>query len=171
MGFGKVGSEGARRAKGLGMHVISHDPYAPADIARAVGVELVLFDQAISTADFVSLHMPLTPSTFKLFNDNTFAKMKKGVRIVNVARGGVIVICFALYCDLHPFEPKFKDQKLDRIFNKVCNIYMLAPSTENHIQSLDFEKLCSCCFIISFFYLDLRILQICNELFCLMLIF
>ncbi|XP_041014655.1 D-3-phosphoglycerate dehydrogenase 2, chloroplastic-like [Juglans microcarpa x Juglans regia] len=90
MGFGKVGSEVARRAKGLGMHVIAHDPYAPADRARALGVELVSFDQAISTADFISLHMPLTPTTSKVFNDETFAKVKKGVRIINVARGGVI---------------------------------------------------------------------------------
>ncbi|CAJ1970683.1 unnamed protein product [Sphenostylis stenocarpa] len=90
MGFGKVGSEVARRAKGLGMHVIAHDPYAPADRARAIGVDLVSFDQAIATADFISLHMPLTPTTNKVFNDDTFSKMKKGVRIVNVARGGVI---------------------------------------------------------------------------------
>nr|GEY53429.1 D-3-phosphoglycerate dehydrogenase 2, chloroplastic [Tanacetum cinerariifolium] len=90
MGFGKVGSEVARRAKGLGMHVVAHDPYAPADRARALGVELVSFDEAVSSADFISLHMPLTPTTSKVFNDVTFAKMKKGVRIVNVARGGVI---------------------------------------------------------------------------------
>ncbi|KAJ6433138.1 hypothetical protein OIU84_020207 [Salix udensis] len=90
MGFGKVGSEVARRAKGLGMQVIAHDPYAPADRARAIGVELVPFDQAISAADFISLHMPLTPATEKVFSDDTFEKMKKGARIVNVARGGVI---------------------------------------------------------------------------------
>lgn len=90
MGFGKVGSEVARRAKGLGMHVIAHDPYAPADRARAIGVDLVSFEQAISTADFISLHMPLTPATNKVFNDDTFAKMKNGVRLINVARGGVI---------------------------------------------------------------------------------
>lgn len=90
MGFGKVGSEVARRAKGLGMHVIAHDPYAPADRARAIGVDLVGFDEALARADFVSLHMPLTPSTSKMLNDETFAKMKKGVRIINVARGGVI---------------------------------------------------------------------------------
>ncbi|XP_028797249.1 D-3-phosphoglycerate dehydrogenase 2, chloroplastic-like [Neltuma alba] len=90
MGFGKVGSEVARRAKGLGMNVIAHDPYAPADRARAVGVDLVSFEQAISTADFISLHMPLTPTTNKIFNDHTFSNMKKGVRIINVARGGVI---------------------------------------------------------------------------------
>ena len=74
----------------LGMHVIAHDPYAPADHARAIGVELVSFDQAITTADFISLHMPLTPTTSKNLNDDTFAKMKKGVQIVNVARGRVI---------------------------------------------------------------------------------
>lgn len=90
MGFGKVGSEVARRAKGLGMHVVAHDPYAPADRARAIGVDLVSFDEALASADFISLHMPLTASTSKVLNDETFAKMKKGVRIVNVARGGVI---------------------------------------------------------------------------------
>ena len=90
MGFGKVGSEVARRAKGLGMHVIAHDPYAPADKARAIGAELVSFEEAIAKADFISLHMPLTPTTSKVFNDESFGKMKTGVRIINVARGGVI---------------------------------------------------------------------------------
>ncbi|KAF3338995.1 hypothetical protein FCM35_KLT16466 [Carex littledalei] len=90
LGFGKVGSEVARRAKGLGMHVVAHDPYASAARAHAIGVDLISFEEAISTADFISLHMPLTPSTDKMLNDETFAKMKKGVRIVNVARGGVI---------------------------------------------------------------------------------
>jgi len=90
LGFGKVGSEVARRAKGLGMHVVAHDPYASADRARAIGVELVSMEEAMTTADFISLHMPLTPATNKMLNDEAFAKMKKGVRIINVARGGVI---------------------------------------------------------------------------------
>jgi D-3-phosphoglycerate dehydrogenase len=90
MGFGKVGSEVARKAKGLGMHVISHDPYASADRARALGVDLVTFDDALARADFISLHMPLTPTTDKLFNDATLSKCKPGVRLINVARGGVI---------------------------------------------------------------------------------
>ena len=76
MGFGKVGSEVARRARGLGMHVIAYDPYAAADRARAVGVDLVSFDEAIATADFISLHMPLTPATSKILNDENFAKPK-----------------------------------------------------------------------------------------------
>uniref|UniRef100_A0A0C9RPS3 D-3-phosphoglycerate dehydrogenase n=1 Tax=Wollemia nobilis TaxID=56998 RepID=A0A0C9RPS3_9CONI len=123
MGFGKVGSEVARRAKGLGMHVIAHDPYAPADRARAIGVDLVSFEEAISSADFISLHMPLTPTTAKIFNDDTFSKMKKGARIVNVARGGVIDeealvraldsgIVAQAALDVFTEEPPPKDNKL-----------------------------------------------------------
>ncbi|XP_040382849.1 D-3-phosphoglycerate dehydrogenase 3, chloroplastic-like [Oryza brachyantha] len=123
MGFGKVGSEVARRAKGLGMHVIAHDPYAPADRARAIGAELVSFDEAIARADFISLHMPLTPATSKVFNDESFAKMKNGVRIINVARGGVIdedALVRALdsgkvaqaALDVFTEEPPAKDSKL-----------------------------------------------------------
>lgn len=90
MGFGKVGGEVARRAKGLGMNVIAHDPYASEERALAIGVKLVSFDEALSSGDFFSLHMPLTPDTKGLFGDEAFAKIKKGARIINVARGGVI---------------------------------------------------------------------------------
>uniref|UniRef100_A0A7N2MY32 phosphoglycerate dehydrogenase n=1 Tax=Quercus lobata TaxID=97700 RepID=A0A7N2MY32_QUELO len=85
------------------MHVIAHDPYALADRARAIGVELVSFDRA--------LHMPLTPTTSKILNDDTFAKMKKGVRIVNVARGGVIDED-ALDAGIVAQEPPAADNKL-----------------------------------------------------------
>ena len=90
MGFGKVGGEVARRAKGLGMNVIAHDPYASEERAMAIGVKLVSFEEALATGDFFSLHMPLTPDTKGLFGDDAFAKIKKGARIINVARGGVI---------------------------------------------------------------------------------
>ncbi|KAL9459969.1 hypothetical protein AB3S75_003213 [Citrus x aurantiifolia] len=141
MGFGKVGSEVARRAKGLGMNVIAHDPYAPADKARAVGVELVSFDQALATADFISLHMPLNPTTSKIFNDETFAKMKKGVRIVNVARGGVIdeealvraldsgVVAQAAL-DVFTEEPPAKDSKLVQHENVTVTPHLGASTKE-----------------------------------------
>lgn len=90
LGFGEVGFDVARRAKGLGMHVIAYDPYASGHLARAIGVELVTFDKAIANADFISLHMHLTPATEKMLNDETFVKMKKGVQILNVAHGGLI---------------------------------------------------------------------------------
>ena len=90
MGFGKVGGEVARRAKGLGMNVIAHDPYASEERAMAIGVKLVSFEEALAQGDFFSLHMPLTPDTKGLFGAEAFAKIKKGARIINVARGGVI---------------------------------------------------------------------------------
>ena len=141
MGFGKVGSEVARRAKGLGMNVIAHDPYAPADRARAVGVDLVSFDHAISTADFISLHMPLTPTTNKVFNDNTFSKMKKGVRIINVARGGVIDedalvkaldsgIVAQAALDVFTEEPPSKDNKLVQHENVIATPHLGASTKE-----------------------------------------
>lgn len=57
----QVGADVARRAKGLGMSVIAHDPYAAEEKARALNVRLVTFQEAVETADFLSLHMPLTP--------------------------------------------------------------------------------------------------------------
>jgi D-3-phosphoglycerate dehydrogenase len=90
IGFGKVGSEVARRARGLGLTVIAYDPYASEEKARAQGVTLMSLDDCLAKAEFFSLHMPLTPQTKNLFGDEVFGKIKKGARIVNVARGGVI---------------------------------------------------------------------------------
>ncbi|XP_062101747.1 D-3-phosphoglycerate dehydrogenase 3, chloroplastic-like [Humulus lupulus] len=141
LGFGKVGSEVARRAKGLGMHVMAHDPYAPLDRASAIGVKLVSFEEAISTADFLSLHMPLTPTTSKMFNDDSFSKMKKGVRIVNVARGGVIdeaalvraldsEIVAQAALDVFMEEPPPKDNKLVQHENVIVTPHLGASTTE-----------------------------------------
>ncbi|KAI3509496.1 hypothetical protein L1887_24817 [Cichorium endivia] len=141
MGFGKVGTEVARRAKGLGMHIIAHDPYAPADRAHAIGVDLVSFDEAISTADFISLHMPLTPATSKILNDENFSKMKKGVRIVNVARGGVIdedALVRALNAgivaqaalDVFTIEPPPNDSKLVHHENVIVTPHLGASTME-----------------------------------------
>ncbi|KDD75393.1 D-isomer specific 2-hydroxyacid dehydrogenase, partial [Helicosporidium sp. ATCC 50920] len=89
-GFGKVGAEVAKRARGLGMTVLTHDPYVTEERARAQGAKLVTFDEALAAGDFLSLHMPLLPSTRHVFNDAAFAKCKKGARLVNVARGAVV---------------------------------------------------------------------------------
>lgn len=62
----QVGADVARRAKGLGMKVIAHDPYAAEEKARALNVRLVTFQEAVETADFLSLHMPLTPGVLHL---------------------------------------------------------------------------------------------------------
>lgn len=142
MGFGKVGGEVARRARGLGMSVIAYDPYASEEKARAVGVKLVGLDEALAQGDFFSLHMPLTPGTKKMFNDAAFAKMKKGARIVNVARGGVIdddALARALDAGtvaaaaLDVFEeepPTWEGHPLVGRANVVCTPHLGASTTE-----------------------------------------
>ncbi|XP_057797052.1 D-3-phosphoglycerate dehydrogenase 2, chloroplastic-like [Salvia miltiorrhiza] len=145
IGFGRVGSEVARRAKGLGMHVIAHDPYAPADTARGIGVDLVSFDEALSSAHFVSLHMPLTPSTHRLFNDEAFAKMNKGVRLINVARGGVVDedallraldtgIVAQAALDVFAEEPPFRDARLAQHENVIATPHLGASTKEAQEQ-------------------------------------
>ena len=137
----QVGSEVARRAKGLGMKVVAYDPYAPAERVRAVGAELVSFDDALATGDFFSLHMPLTASTQNLFNKETFAKMKKGAFIINVARGGVIedaALVEALdngtvkgaALDVFEVEPPAADHPLVKRPDVVCTPHLGASTQE-----------------------------------------
>ncbi|CAI5970094.1 unnamed protein product [Closterium sp. NIES-65] len=84
LGFGKVGSEVARRAKGAGHARDRARPVRAGGQGARHGVELVSLDDALQRADFISLHMPLTAATDKLLNDDAFAKAKRGVRIVNL---------------------------------------------------------------------------------------
>jgi hypothetical protein len=80
---------GIRSEEGT-LELTGYDPYASTDRARAIGVEIVSMEEAMITVDFISLHMLLTPAINKMLNDEALAKMKKGVRIINVACGGVI---------------------------------------------------------------------------------
>jgi D-3-phosphoglycerate dehydrogenase len=90
VGFGNIGRIVAVLAKGLRMEVIAHDPFASHDHALELAVPLVELDELFARADFISLHAPLTSSTHHLLNERAFAKMKKGVFIINAARGGIV---------------------------------------------------------------------------------
>jgi D-3-phosphoglycerate dehydrogenase len=90
VGLGRVAQEVVRRAQGLGMQVIAYDPYVTTEYAHQRGVELVDLDTIFSRADFLTFHVPLTPQTRDLVNRERLRKMKPGVRLINVARGGVI---------------------------------------------------------------------------------
>jgi D-3-phosphoglycerate dehydrogenase len=91
IGMGRIGSELARRAIAFGMRVIAYDPYLSATRARALQVELVdELDDLLAEADFISLHTPLTPETRHLLDAARLQKTKRGVRIINCARGGLI---------------------------------------------------------------------------------
>ena len=91
VGLGRIGLEVARRAKAFGMNLIGYDPFVAPVIARENAVTLVPIDEIFSQSDFLSLHVGLTPQTEGLINKHSIAIMKDGVRIVNCARGELIV--------------------------------------------------------------------------------
>ena len=90
LGVGNIGSVVASRAIGLKMNVIAYDPFISAEAADKLGVTLVTLEELFAKSDFISIHVPLTNETKNLVNAEAFAKMKKGVRIINCARGGIV---------------------------------------------------------------------------------
>jgi D-3-phosphoglycerate dehydrogenase len=91
LGMGRIGSEVAKRALVFGMRVIAYDPYLTAERARTLGVEFAdSVDDVYRVADFITVHMPVTPETKHMLNAAAFTKMKPGVRLVNCARGEII---------------------------------------------------------------------------------
>lgn len=90
IGLGKIGREVAKRAQAFEMEVIACDPFLSEESAAALGVEKVDLDTLLSRSDYITLHLPKTKDTEKMLGDAAFAKMKDGVRIINVARGGII---------------------------------------------------------------------------------
>ena len=89
-GLGRIGQEVAHRARPFGMRMIAHDPFISAEVAAGLGVELLPLDEVCAAADYLTLHLPSTPATKHLFNDDRFARCKPGIRIINTARGELI---------------------------------------------------------------------------------
>ncbi|HHY05869.1 MAG TPA: phosphoglycerate dehydrogenase, partial [Clostridia bacterium] len=90
IGFGKIGSEVGKRSQAFGMKILVYDPYVNQEVAERAGVKAVSLDTLLQESDFITVHMPLTSETKHLLCAQQFAKMKEGVRILNVARGGII---------------------------------------------------------------------------------
>ncbi len=90
IGAGNIGSIVAERAIGLKMRVIAYDPYLSAERAVQLGVEKVELDDLLKRADFITLHVPMTEKTKNILSAENLAKTKKGVRIINCARGGLV---------------------------------------------------------------------------------
>ncbi len=90
IGLGRVASEVARRARGLEMHVLAYDPYVSEAYAAKQGVTLVDLDTLLKEADFISLHLPLTPETRGFLNRERLSQVKEGAYLINTARGGVV---------------------------------------------------------------------------------
>jgi D-3-phosphoglycerate dehydrogenase len=90
IGMGNIGRIVADRAQGLKMNVIAFDPVLSSDKAGSLGVELVSIDTLFERSDFITAHAPLTPETKGLIGEKSIKKMKKGVMIINAARGGIV---------------------------------------------------------------------------------
>jgi len=89
-GLGRIGQEVARRAAAFGMRIIAHDPFISEQVAGDLGVELVSLDDLFARADYVSLHMPSNEKTRNIVNAERLARARKGIRILNTARGDLI---------------------------------------------------------------------------------
>lgn len=90
VGFGRIGREVAARARAFGMEILAYDPFLASRAADAAGVPLVTLDEVLAKADFLTLHVPALAETRHLINAERLARVKKGVRIVNTARGELI---------------------------------------------------------------------------------
>ncbi|MBL4725095.1 MAG: phosphoglycerate dehydrogenase [Rhizobiaceae bacterium] len=140
IGCGNIGSIVADRAKGLRMKVIAYDPFLSQERATELGVEKVELDELFARADFITLHVPLTDKTRGIIDADALAKMKDGVRIINCARGGLVVetaladalksgkVAGAAF-DVFETEPA-TDSPLFNLPNVVCTPHLGAATTE-----------------------------------------
>lgn len=90
IGLGRIGKLVADRARAFGMRLVAYDPFVSADRARQMGVELLTLDQAVAEADFLTIHLPKTKETTGLINRDLLLKAKPSLRVINVARGGIV---------------------------------------------------------------------------------
>jgi D-3-phosphoglycerate dehydrogenase len=90
VGLGRIGQEVAARARAFEMQIVAHDPFISAELAEKIGARLASLDEVCAEADFLSLHLPVTPQTRHLLNADRLARCRRGIRIVNTARGELI---------------------------------------------------------------------------------
>jgi D-3-phosphoglycerate dehydrogenase len=142
LGMGRIGTELARRAMAFGMRVLAYDPYLSVSRARSLQVELIEeIDTLLPQVDFISMHMPLTDETRHMLDARRLALCKKGVRIVNCARGGLVAEA-ALYdalksghvgaaaLDVFEVEPPPADFPLRELSNIVFTPHLGASTAE-----------------------------------------
>ena len=141
VGLGRIGTEVAKRAQAFGMRVLAYDPYLAPSRAKALQVDCVELDQLYAESDYITVHMPLTEDTKYLLDDAAFAKMKRGVRVFNCARGGIIresALLAALKSgrvaaaglDVFEDEPLAADSELRRLPNVVLTPHLGASTAE-----------------------------------------
>lgn len=126
IGCGNIGSIVASRGVGLRMKVLAYDPFLSEARATELGVEKVELDELFPRADFITLHTPMTDKTRGIINADAFAKMKKGVRIINCARGGLIV-----EADL------VEALKSGKVAGAAIDVFETEPATDNPLFGME----------------------------------
>ncbi len=125
IGCGNIGSVVASRGIGLKMHVIAFDPFLSPERAAELGVEKVDLEELYQRADFITMHTPLTDKTRNMINANSLAMMKNGVRIINCARGGLIVE-----------EDLIAALKSGKVAGAGIDVFQVEPATESELFHL-----------------------------------
>jgi len=141
VGLGRIGGEVAKRAQAFGMRVLAYDPYLAPSRAKAMQVEAVTLDELLAQSDYITVHMPLTDDTKYMIDEAAFAKSKKGLRIFNCARGGIIketALLAALKSgqvaaaglDVYEDEPLAKESEFRKLPNVVLTPHLGASTAE-----------------------------------------
>ena len=141
VGLGRIGGEVAKRAQAFGMRVLAYDPYLAPSRAKAMQVEGVTLDELLKQSDYITVHMPLTDDTKYMIDEAAFEKCKKGLRIFNCARGGIIketALLAALKSgkvaaaglDVYEDEPLAKDSEFRSLPNVVLTPHLGASTAE-----------------------------------------
>jgi D-3-phosphoglycerate dehydrogenase / 2-oxoglutarate reductase len=126
IGLGRIGKLVADRAKAFGMRLVAYDPFVSADRARTMGVELLPLDQAVAEADFLTVHLPKTKETTGLINRDLLLKAKPSLRVINVARGGIVD------------EQSLADCVRDGIIaGAAVDVFVTEPTTSSPLFELD----------------------------------
>ena len=141
VGLGRIGGEVAKRAQAFGMRVLAYDPYLAPSRAKAMQIEAVTLDELLTQSDYITVHMPLTDQTHYMIDEAAFAKCKKGLRIFNCARGGIIkesALVAALKSgqvaaaglDVFEDEPLAADHELRKLPNVTLTPHLGASTAE-----------------------------------------
>ncbi|MFA6357569.1 MAG: phosphoglycerate dehydrogenase [Candidatus Omnitrophota bacterium] len=145
VGFGRIGSEVAKRALSFGMRVLAFDPFLSKQVAEGIGVEIAELKKVLQEADYITVHTPLTDETRHMISDKEFGIMKKGVRIINCARGGIIdelALVKALKdgkvagaaMDVFEKEPLAADSELLKFDNVITTPHLGASTEEAQVN-------------------------------------
>ena len=145
VGFGRIGKEVAKRALSFGMQVLAYDPFLSKEIAESLGIKVVELKELFEHSDYITVHTPLTEETKHMISGPQFAIMKKGVRVINCARGGIIdeealveaikegKIAGAAF-DVFEKEPVSPDNELLKLDNVIVTPHLGASTEEAQVN-------------------------------------